>query len=139
MADHYNHYPLKHFAATVADCMGLSLPDPYAPPIRRASRILKERLGGMGITFESVSAAIKTVWNALCEFLAPVFEGAFQVISTVLGTVLDVLLGLFDVFSNIFQGNWSGAWGAVKGIFSSIWEGIKSIFSTVLETLKGVG
>ena len=34
--------------------------------------------------------------------LCSVFEGAFQVISTVLGTVLDVLLGLFDVFSNLF-------------------------------------
>ena len=30
MADHFNHYPLKHFAATVADCMGMTLPETYA-------------------------------------------------------------------------------------------------------------
>lgn len=46
MADYYNLYHLKHFAATVADCMGLALPEPFAPPIDWASAILKERLGG---------------------------------------------------------------------------------------------
>jgi len=97
-----------------------------------------QRLNALGFFFKDITEVIKAVWNKFCEVLAPVFEGAFQVISTVLGTVLDVLLGLFDVFSNLFQGNWSGAWEAVKGVFSSIWEGIKSIFSTVLDTLKGV-
>ncbi len=46
MADHYNRYPLKHFAGIVADCMGLSLPEPFAPPIDWVCQILKERLGG---------------------------------------------------------------------------------------------
>jgi len=46
MADHYNHYPLKHFAGIVADCMELPLSESFAPTIPWVSQILKERLGG---------------------------------------------------------------------------------------------
>lgn len=46
MADHYNTFPLKRFAGTVADCMELALPETYASGILWASRILKERMGG---------------------------------------------------------------------------------------------
>ena len=46
MADHFNHYPLKHFAGIVADCMGLALPESYAPGIGWATEILRRRLGG---------------------------------------------------------------------------------------------
>lgn len=99
---------------------------------------LTQRLNALGFDFKDIVEVLKAVWDGFCQVLAPVFEGAFQVVSTVLGTVLDTLIGLFDVFSNLFQGNWSGAWEAVKGIFSGIWNCIKSIFSTVLNTLKGV-
>ena len=99
---------------------------------------ITSRLNALGFDFKNITEVLKAVWDGFCSVLAPLFEGAFQVIATVLGTVLDVLIGLFDVFSNLFQGNWSGAWEAVKSIFSSIWEGIKSIFSTVLDALKGV-
>ena len=99
---------------------------------------LTQRLNALGFDFKDIVEVLKAVWDGFCQVLAPVFEGAFQVVSTVLGTVLDTLIGLFDVFSNLFQGNWSGAWEAVKSIFSGIWDGIESIFSTVLDTLKGV-
>ena len=99
---------------------------------------LTQRLNALGFDFKDIVEVLKAVWDGFCQVLALVFEGAFQVVSTVLGTVLDTLIGLFDVFSNLFQGNWSGAWEEVKGIFSGIWNGIKSIFSTVLDTLKAV-
>lgn len=99
---------------------------------------LKERLGGMGITFESVSAAIKTVWNALCDFLAPVFEGAFQQVSNILTRVTNTILGVVDFFAAVFRQDWDGAWEAVKGIFQTTWEYILATFETVTTTLKGV-
>ena len=99
---------------------------------------LKERLGGMGITFESVSAAVKTVWNALCEFLAPVFEGAFQQVSNILTRVTNTILGVVDFFAAVFRQDWDGAWEAVKGIFQTTWEYILATFETVTTTLKGV-
>lgn len=97
---------------------------------------LTQRINGLGFDFKDVTEVLKAVWDGLCQVLAPLFEGAFQNISTILGVVLDTLLGLFDVFSNVFSGNWSGAWEAAKGIFSSIWDGVKSIFSTTLTALK---
>ena len=99
---------------------------------------LKERLGGMGITFESVSAAIKTVWNALCEFLAPVFEGAFQHISNTLTAVTNHILGVVDFFIALFKGDWEGCWEAVKGIFANVWEYAKNTFSNWVTTIQGV-
>ena len=99
---------------------------------------LKERLGGMGITFESVSAAVKTVWNALCDFLAPVFEGAFQQVSNILTGVTNTILGVVDFFAAVFRQDWDGAWEAVKGIFQTTWEYILATFETVTTTLKGV-
>lgn len=97
---------------------------------------LTQRINGLGFDFKDVTEVLKAVWDGFCQVLAPLFEGAFQIMATVLSTVLDTLLGLFDVFSNVFSGNWSGAWEAVKEIFASIWEGVKSVFSTTLTALK---
>ena len=99
---------------------------------------LKERLGGMGITFESVSAAIKTVWNALCEFLAPVFEGAFQQVSNFLTAATNTILDIIDFFIALFKGDWEGAWAEVQSIFGNVWQYIVATFQNVTATLKSV-
>lgn len=39
---------------------------------------------------------------------------------------------------SIFKGDWSGAWDAVKGIFTAVWDYIKSSMQNALNTLKGV-
>ena len=76
MANHYNRYPLKHFAATVADCMGLSLPEPYAPPINWASRILKDRLGGTAdrAVLYHADAVGLYIWQKYPHLFAPVYQ-----------------------------------------------------------------
>lgn len=99
---------------------------------------LKERLGSMGITFESVSAAIKTVWNALCEFLAPVFEGAFQQVSNFLTAATNTILDIIDFFIALFKGDWEGAWAEVQSIFGNVWQYIVATFQNVTATLKSV-
>lgn len=99
---------------------------------------LKERLGSMGITFESVSAAIKTVWNALCEFLAPVFEGAFQQVSNFLTAATNTILNIIDFFIALFKGDWEGAWAEVQSIFGNVWQYIVATFQNVTATLKSV-
>lgn len=99
---------------------------------------IKEKLASVGITFESVTSTIKTIWEGLCQVLAPIFEGAFTVVSQVLSTVLGVLSGLLSVFIGVFTGDWSGAWEGVKQIFDSVWQGISSIFSTITSTIQGV-
>lgn len=99
---------------------------------------VKERLSSMGITFESVSAAVKTVWNALCDFLAPVFEGAFQQVSNFLTAATNTILDIIDFFTAVFQGDWEGAWEEVQSIFGNVWQYIVDTFENVTNTLKGV-
>ena len=76
MANHYNRYPLKHFAATVADCMGLALPEPYAPPINWVSRILKDRLGGTAdrAVLYHADAVGLYIWQKYPHLFAPVYQ-----------------------------------------------------------------
>ena len=97
-----------------------------------------DRLNALGFDFGSIVDVLKNLWDGLCQFLAPVFEAAFNVVSTVLGTVLDVITGLLDVFIGLFTGNWSQMWEGVKEIFSGIWDGITGLFDTALNLLKSL-
>ncbi len=97
-----------------------------------------DRLNALGFDFGSIVDVLKSLWDGLCQFLAPVFEAAFNVVSTVLGTALDVITGLLDVFIGMFTGNWSQMWEGVKEIFSGIWNGITGLFDTALNLLKSL-
>lgn len=99
---------------------------------------IKIKLESVGITFESVTTVLKTIWDGFCQVMAPVFEGAFQAISTILSTVLGVLSGLLSVFIGIFTGDWSQVWDGAKQIFDSVWNGISGLFENVINTIKSV-
>ncbi len=76
MADHYNHYPLKQFAATVAECIGVTLPDTYAPPIKWAADILRQRLGGCAdrAVIYHADAVGLYMWQEYTGRFAPVYK-----------------------------------------------------------------
>ena len=97
-----------------------------------------DRLNALGFEFGSIVDVLKSLWDGLCQFLAPVFEAAFSVVSTVLGSVLDVITGLLDVFIGLFTGNWSQLWDGVKEIFSGVWDAIAGLFDTALNLLKSL-
>lgn len=97
-----------------------------------------DRLNALGFEFGSTVDVLKSLWDGLCQFLAPVFEAAFSVVSTVLGSVLDVITGLLDVFIGLFTGNWSQMWDGVKEIFSGVWDAITGLFDTALNLLKSL-
>lgn len=97
-----------------------------------------DRLNALGFDFGSIVDVLKSLWDGLCQFLAPVFEAAFNVVSIVLGTVLDVITGLLDVFIGLFTGNWSQLWDGVKEIFSGVWDGITSLFENFLGMIKSL-
>ena len=44
---------------------------------------LTQRINGLGFDFKDVTEVLKTVWDGFCQVLAPLFEGAFQNISTI--------------------------------------------------------
>lgn len=97
-----------------------------------------DRLNALGFEFSSIVDVLKSLWDGLCQYLAPVFEAAFSVVSTVLGSVLNVITGLLDVFIGLFTGNWSQLWDGVKEIFSGVWDGITGLFDTALNLLKSL-
>ena len=99
---------------------------------------IKERLSALGFSFSDIAAFIRTVWDGLCQFLGPVFIGAFNAIATQLQMILGVITGIFDIFSGLFTGNWTLVWQGVSEIFSSIWEGMKGLFEIALNTIKGL-
>ncbi len=97
-----------------------------------------DRLNALGFDFGSIVDVLKALWDGFCQFLAPIFEAAFNVVSTVLGTVLDVITGLLDIFIGLFTGNWSQMWEGVKEVFSGIWEGITSLFDNFLNMIRNL-
>lgn len=76
MADHYNHYSLKHFAGIVADCMDLPLPENYAPTIDWVSDILKNRLGATAdrVVLYHADAVGHHIWQKYTNLFAPVYQ-----------------------------------------------------------------
>ncbi|MFW5477400.1 MAG: phage tail tape measure protein [Segatella copri] len=97
-----------------------------------------DRLNALGFDFENFSEVAKAVWEGFCNLLAPIFEAAFSIVSSVLGTVLDVLTGILDVFIGIFTGNWEQCWTGIKEIFTGIWNGLAGILQSVGNMLLGI-
>lgn len=75
MAEYYNSYSLKHFAGIVADCMGIELPESYAPGIDWVSQILKQRLGGTAdrAVLYHADAVGQYIWQQYTNLFAPVY------------------------------------------------------------------
>ena len=99
---------------------------------------IKQRLSALGFSFSDAANFIRLIWDGLCQFLGPVFIGAFNAIAINIETILGVITGIFDVFSGLFTGNWDLLWHGVSEIFSSIWNGITGTFTNVTNTMKNV-
>ena len=99
---------------------------------------IKQRLSALGFSFSDVANIIRTIWNGLCQFLGPIFIGAFNAIAINIETILGVITGIFDVFSGLFTGNWNLLWQGVEEIFTSIWNGITGTFTNITNTMKNV-
>lgn len=99
---------------------------------------IKARMDELGITFEDITNAIKTVWTELCNLLAPIITGAFDAIRLVLETAFNLILGIWDTFKGILTQDWQGTWEGIKSTASTIWNAIKEAFEIVINAIKGV-
>ena len=99
---------------------------------------IRQRLSALGFSFSDAANFIRLIWNGLCQFLGPIFIGAFNAIAVNIETILGVITGIFDVFSGLFTGNWDLLWYGVSEIFSSIWNGITGTFTNITNTMKNV-
>lgn len=98
-----------------------------------------ERINAFGFDFENIMEVIKTVWFALCDVLAPVFEGAFNTIAIVLDGVFNQILSVMDIFIGLFTGNWEQLGEGVKGVVSGIVETFANLGSNILGVIGDIG
>ena len=96
-----------------------------------------DRLNKMGFDFENFGEVVKAIWDALCTFLVPIFEGTFKTIADVLGNALDIITGIFDIFAGLFSGNWEQFWNGIIEVFSGIFHGVKDLFDDILGGIIG--
>lgn len=98
-----------------------------------------DRLNELGFNFENIGQVIQAAWQTLCDFLAPVLEGAFQAVAITFDTITGAILGVLDFFIGVFTGDWEQALNGIKEFWGSIWDGICGIFETIIDTLLGIG
>lgn len=98
-----------------------------------------ERINALGFDFENITEVIKTVWFALCDVLAPVFEGAFNTIAIVLDGVFNHILSVMDFFIGLYTRNWEQLGEGVKGVVSGIVETFANLGSNILGVIGDIG
>lgn len=94
-----------------------------------------DRLNKMGFEFDNFGEVVKAAWDYICNYLAPVFENAFDAVAAILGGALDVIMGIFDVFAGLFTGNWEQMWNGVKEIFGGIWDAIVGVLKGAINIM----
>lgn len=97
-----------------------------------------DRLNALGFNFEDFGDLVRSIWQGLCDILAPWFEGVFTYIAETFDVIVDVILGILDIFIGLFTGDWEQMWNGIKGIFVGIWDFIKNSFTNIVNTLKGI-
>ena len=116
----------------------LSIWEQIKSTFERLTSGIVSRVNALGFNFQSFGDMLKSLWNGLCNVLAPVFEGVFQHISDIFTFVTDTILSVLDVFIGLFSGNWEQCWNGIKGIFTAIWDFVVNKFSNILNVLRGV-
>ena len=97
-----------------------------------------DRVNALGFDFENIGEVIKAIWDGLCKFLAPIFEGVFQNIANIFKFVTNTILSILDIFIGIFTGDWSRVWEGIKGIFTGIWDFIVGTIKNIFNTLDKI-
>ena len=129
--------------------------------VKEAFSGLAEALGGLlevlGIKFQGFGEVVSTIWDGICQFLAPVLEVALETITETLEAALQALTGLLEIFSGVFSGDWEKIWQGVADFLDGIWQlmtsgafgwgadlvsnliaGITSVLSSLWNTMKNL-
>nr|DAI21635.1 MAG TPA: minor tail protein [Caudoviricetes sp.] len=97
-----------------------------------------DRINALGFDFKNITEVIKAVWDGLCKFLKPIFEGQFQQIANIFKAVTNIILSILEIFVGIFTGDWSRVWNGIKGIFAAVWNFIKDTLKNTLNMICGI-
>ena len=97
-----------------------------------------DRINALGFDFKNITEVIKAVWDGLCKFLKPIFEGQFQQIANTFKAVTDIILSILDIFVGIFTGDWDKVWNGIKGIFIAVWNFLKDTLKNYMNVLCNI-
>lgn len=94
-----------------------------------------DRINALGFDFEDITEVLSEAWSGFCDFLAPIFEGAFQIIADTFQAATDVLFAIWDTFSALFSGDWEGFWSGIQTVVDTCWQFIGQLISTTVEAI----
>lgn len=111
-----------------------------------AGQKIVDALNQVGFNFENIQEvisacveAIKVVWNGLCEFLAPIFVAAFQIIGNAIEGLINLFAGVIEVICGIIKGfkdgDWSLFWQGLQDVVMAFVNGIIGIFDILGEMI----
>lgn len=93
------------------------------------------KLNQMGGNFQNFGEVVKSIWEDLCNFLAPFMEDTMKFVQSVIDHALTAIEGIFDVFAGLFTGNWRQMWEGVKKIFTGVWGTLADVAKRTLNTI----
>lgn len=99
---------------------------------------ITDRINSLGFSFSDITEVIKAVWIEFCNFLAPVFEGVWEQISTIVTYALDTVLGIVSTFTAAFNGDWDGFWQGIQDVWNACWTYINDTVQNILDTVMAV-
>lgn len=99
---------------------------------------ITDRINSLGFSFGDITEVIKAVWTEFCNFLAPVFEGVWEQISTIVTYALDTVLGIVSTFTAAFNGDWDGFWQGIQDVWNACWTYINDTVQNILDTVMAV-
>lgn len=99
---------------------------------------ITDRINSLGFSFSDITEVIKAVWTEFCNFLAPVFEGVWEQISTIVTYALDTVLGIVSTFTAAFNGDWDGFWKGIQIVWNACWTYINDTVQNILDTVMAV-
>lgn len=93
------------------------------------------KLNQMGGNFQNFGEVVKSIWEDLCNFLAPFMEDTMKFVQSVIDHALTAIEGIFDVFAGLFTGNWRQMWEGIKKIFTGVWGTLADVAKRTLNTI----
>ena len=95
---------------------------------KEAGQKITEAINSLGFNFTGITEVLKSAWEGLCNFIAPIFEATFGTIGNIIGGVVNVVTGVIQTICGIIKGFKDGDW-------TLFLEGIKTLFTGAINLL----
>ena len=107
---------------------------------KEAGQKITDAINSLGFDFSGIAEVLKSAWEGLCNFIAPIFEATFGTIGNIIGGVVDVVTGVIQVICGIIKGFKDGDWtlflDGIKTLFTGVINLLIAPYKAVFETFK---